>query len=294
MGRSTSLSTRGARQPHSPRYACPVCGGHASLPAGRGVRCYGYTAGGRTVCTRKPSPLEAEAAGGWAHYLGNCPCRGHHDGDGGLTPEPFTPTREPSEFAREVWAASHGIEGTHASAYLGSRAITASAPSLRFHRSLRHSPSGRDLPAMIAGVTVWPEASVRAVHRTYLDALRPAKASVEPAKMMLGPCSRGAVRLAPDGERLALCEGIETGLAFQEATTIPTWACLSTSGLRSVVVPPDVEIVIAADRDPDGIRAAESAKQRLVTEGHRVRIVLPPEPFNDFADALKAGRHDHD
>ena len=260
----------GTLQSHGPRYACPVCGGHASLPAGRGIRCYGYTADGRTVCTREPSPLEAEGAGGWAHYLGRCPCGEVHNSEDVLTPEPSLPTREPSEFAREVWAESTTIEGTHASAYLVSRGITICAPSLRFHLALRHSPSSLDLPAMIAGVSVWPEVSVRAVHRTYLDVLRPAKAGVEPAKMMLGPCSRGAVRLAPHGERLALSEGIETGLAFQEATAIPTWACLSTSGLRSIVVPPDVEIVIAADRDVDGIRAAESATDRLTSEGHRV------------------------
>jgi hypothetical protein len=45
-------------------------------------------------------------------------------------------------------------------------------------------------------------------------------------------------RLAPIGEKLLLAEGIETALSCLYATNIPTWSCLSSSGMVDVVVPP--------------------------------------------------------
>ena len=44
----------------------------------------------------------------------------------------------------------------------------------------------------------------------------------------------GAVRLAPAAETLVLAEGVETGLAVQQATGLPTWATLGTSNLKKV------------------------------------------------------------
>ena len=38
---ATSVVTAQRFTRHRP---CPICGGHANLPAGRGVRCYGFLA----------------------------------------------------------------------------------------------------------------------------------------------------------------------------------------------------------------------------------------------------------
>jgi DNA primase len=137
---------------------------------------------------------------------------------------------------------------------------------------------------MVAGIQ-GPDPYVSGIHRTFLDH-QGHKASVSSPKMMLGTCAGGAVRLARSDNRLALTEGIETGLSVQQATGIPTWACLSTSGLRAVVVPPSVvEVVIFADGDAPGEEAALIAAHRLTTEGRRVRIARPPVG-SDFNDVL--------
>jgi phage/plasmid primase-like uncharacterized protein len=94
---------------------------------------------------------------------------------------------------------------------------------------------------------------------------------------MLGPVRGGAVRLAAAGEVLAVTEGIETGLSVQQATGMPTWAALSTSGLTALELPVIVEtVIIVADGDAPGIASAERAAMRWAHEGRRVRIARPP------------------
>ncbi|MHC4067874.1 MAG: toprim domain-containing protein, partial [Planctomycetota bacterium] len=106
------------------------------------------------------------------------------------------------------------------------------------------------------------------------------------SKMMLGPCAQGAVRLAPAGDELVLTEGIETALSILQATGKPTWACLSTSGLKTVILPPEVATVtIAADGDEPGLKAAEKAAARFCHEGREVKIARPPAGY-DFNDLL--------
>ena len=101
--------------------------------------------------------------------------------------------------------------------------------------------------------------------------------------MMLGKTGGGAVRLAPLGESgvLALCEGIETGLAVMTACPgLAVWATLSTSGLEQVQLPAQAKrIIILADHDASGagLRAAETTARRLRAEGREVAIALPPE-----------------
>ena len=78
----------------------------------------------------------------------------------------------------------------------------------------------------------------------------------------------------------------ETGLSFMQATDIPTWAALSTSGLQALILPRGVrEIVIAADPDEQGLKAAREAAMRWWEEGRKVRIAKPPTglDFNDLA-----------
>ena len=112
------------------------------------------------------------------------------------------------------------------------------------------------------------------------------KASVSNNKMMLGKCAGGAVRLAPAGPELVLSEGIETGLSVQQATGLPVWATLGTSGLRSVILPPEVKtVIVAADGDQAGEEAVQGAARRFIAEGRAVKIARPPQGM-DFNDLL--------
>ncbi len=84
-------------------------------------------------------------------------------------------------------------------------------------------------------------------------------------------------------------EGLETCLAAMQATELPAWAALSTSGLRAVDLPARVgEVIVLADGDDAGEAAARSCALRWKGEGRRVRIARPPPGF-DFNDVLLGG-----
>jgi putative DNA primase/helicase len=124
------------------------------------------------------------------------------------------------------------------------------------------------------------------------DARGGAKAPVDPQKMMLGPCRGGAVRLGDPTDLLMVGEGIETCLAAMQATGNPTWAALSTSGLRALDLPTEVRnVIVLADGDDAGETAARDCAGRWTREGRLVRIARPPKGM-DFNDML-AGPASH-
>jgi hypothetical protein len=181
-------------------------------------------------------------------------------------------------------------EGSLVATYLRSRGLHLPAlPALRFHAGLKH-PSGGVWPAMLGLVTHGATGSPIAVHRTFLARNGGGKAPVDPAKMMLGPCRGGFVRLGEPGAVLMVGEGIETCLAAMQATGNAAWAALSTSGLRSLDLPHDIrEVIVLADGDEPGEAAAQDCARRWKREGRRVRIARPPKGM-DFNDLLKARR----
>jgi putative DNA primase/helicase len=161
--------------------------------------------------------------------------------------------------------------------YLRTRGITIPIPpTIRFHPNLRH-PSGIYAPAMVAAVEHTRSGNaVIAIHRTWLRDDGSGKAALDPPKAALGPTAGGAVRLAPAGEILCLCEGIEDALSIFQATGIPTWATCGTANLVSVELPEVVsEVIVCADNDAAGERAAQQAAARFLREGRRGRISRP-------------------
>jgi hypothetical protein len=188
--------------------------------------------------------------------------------------------------ALDIWSVSRPAAGTPVEAYLRARGLALPLPSaVRFHVGLKH-PSGGIWPAMIALVTRGIDEAPLAIHRTFLARDGSGKASVEPAKMMLGPCRGGAVRLGALGDALMVGEGIETCLAAMQAAERPAWAALSTSGLRVLDLPEVArEVIVLADGDDPGEAAAREAARRWKREGRSVRIARPPRG-TDFNDLL--------
>jgi phage/plasmid primase-like uncharacterized protein len=142
---------------------------------------------------------------------------------------------------------------------------------------------------MVAAVTVWPDTDPAAIHRTYLSPDGLSKAAVEPTRMALGPLRGGCIRLADALPTLVIAEGVETALSVQQATGIPAWAAISASNMSNVVLPPlplAVEIIIAADRDRAGIKAAYQSADLWRSQGRQVRVALP-RSANDFNDQLR-------
>jgi phage/plasmid primase-like uncharacterized protein len=197
-------------------------------------------------------------------------------------------TKRRVALARRVWGEAGEARGTTVAHYLASRGITIPLPrSLRWAPACPH-PSGIRLPAMVAKV-VNIDGDLIGVHRTFLQPDGSGKADIEPQKASLGAVGGGAVRLATAAETLMVGEGLETCLAAMQATSMPTWAALSTAGMVSLQLPPIArEIIILADHDANGAgeRAAYTAACRWLGEGRRVSIAIPPKPGTDFADLL--------
>jgi putative DNA primase/helicase len=200
--------------------------------------------------------------------------------------EPDHHDAERTQTALRFWGASVPATGTLVETYLRARGIVMPIPAtLRFHGGTKHA-RGKFWPAMIALVMRGTDGAPLAIHRTFLARDGTSKAPIEPAKMMLGPCRGGAVRLGPITDRLLVAEGIETALSAMQATGQAAWAALSTSGLRALELPVEARDVVAlADGDEPGEAAAHDAARRWKRGGRRVRIARPPRGF-DFNDVL--------
>ena len=211
-------------------------------------------------------------------------------------PPKRTQRRDPALEIAHILASATPLGGTPAANYLAGRSLTVPADAdLLFHPDLTHWETKTGYPALLGQVRD-RDGNVIGLHRTWLDTAPDGgtrKATVDKAKKMLGRVAGGAVRLAPlgDGDRLALSEGIETGLAAMTACPdLPVWATLSTSGLEQVDLPPAARrVLILADNDASGagMRAADAAARRLRAQGRDVAIALPPQEGQDFNDLLQ-------
>jgi putative DNA primase/helicase len=188
-----------------------------------------------------------------------------------------------------IWRRSQPGAGTTVEIYLRTvRGYTGPIPpTLRFAEGTHPSNPEHYYPMMVAAVI--RDNRIAAIHRTFVRADGTGKADLDPNKMTLGPCKGAAVPLAPAGPLLAVAEGIETALSFMQATGIATWAALSASGIRNLILPPLVrDVVIAADNDPTGLAAAYAAAGRWTAYGRKVRVVVPPTGRGDFNDMARA------
>ena len=98
------------------------------------------------------------------------------------------------------------------------------------------------------------------------------------------------MRLDPVAPELVIGEGIETAASAALLLGLPAWAALSAGNLeRDLVLPAEARaVVIAADPDPPGERAARAGAARWQAEGRRVRIARPNRPGVDFNDLLRS------
>jgi predicted P-loop ATPase len=188
-----------------------------------------------------------------------------------------------------ILASAVPIGGTRAERYLAARGLNASkGADLLFHDDLTHWEAKRGFPGMVAIVRNASGAQI-GLHRTYLDPQKSAKANVSPPRKTLGAVGGGAVRLAkPRDGLIGLAEGIETALAVTTACPdLPAWSTLSSIGMESIVLPPDIaHVVLLADNDHAGRRAADVAAAKLEMAGRRVFLALPPREGDDFNDLL--------
>jgi len=200
----------------------------------------------------------------------------------GPAPTPKWPTEERIQRWKEWWdraSTDHSILRQ----YLRSRGLVVEPP-----QALRLG-LWRNQPVMLARVQD-ATGAMRAMHLTFLHG--PGLDGKWNKEKILAQGSRpsgGAIQLygLEPTQPLAVCEGIETGLAVHQATGWPVWACVSAGGLASVQLPPQAgEVVVCADNDQAGLKAAKKLVWRLLSEGRRVRLAVPPVAGADWLDML--------
>jgi len=194
------------------------------------------------------------------------------------------------------------VAGDEVDRYLKGRGLELSTypASIRCHPALGYfrkegtakARKTAEYPAMLACVRS-ATGEPMTLHRTYLHAGRKLDAP-DAKKVLCAGFSGGAVRLGEPGDELALCEGIETGIAVMLATGKPVWSALSAGNLEKLALPDTVrQVCIYGDNDTDGDYTGQASAfalaRRLKREDtpgavRNVRVFLPKNPGTDWAD----------
>jgi hypothetical protein len=110
------------------------------------------------------------------------------------------------------------------------------------------------------------------IHRTYLN-----PDGTKRERKMLGPM--GIIRLSPDEEvctGLALCEGLEDGLAVLLSGWRPAWAASCAASISNFPVLSGVEsLTVFCDYDEVGMNAAITCCDRWEAAGRQTAIQEP-------------------
>jgi phage/plasmid primase-like uncharacterized protein len=190
-----------------------------------------------------------------------------------------------------MWAGAEHCARTPAEKYLAERGVqhvTGSAV-LRFRADTPHPEGGRRMALL--GLVQDEAGAPLGLHRTYITP-QGRKATCVSARASLGPIKGGAIRLDLVAPELVIGEGAETAASAGLLLGLPAWSAISAGNLgKHLVLPPEVRaVVIAADADEPGERAAREAEARWLAEGRRVRIARPRTHGQDFNDALLVRR----
>ena len=192
--------------------------------------------------------------------------------------EPKGPSPEDRERWEDWWKTAR-VGHPLLTRYLRARGLSLEPPPALRLAFLRGEP------VMVARVE-----GVKGLLGLHLTILEPYGRGRKGKRLARGSKPRGgAIRLYPleAGHPLALAEGIETALAVREATGWPVWATIAAPFMKEVALPPEVkEVVVAADHDKAGLEAAKALARRLLREGRKVRLAVPPEEGEDWLDTL--------
>ncbi|HRO02332.1 MAG TPA: toprim domain-containing protein [Terricaulis sp.] len=192
--------------------------------------------------------------------------------------------------AGRLWEESGPLKHSVAEAYLRRRAVPAGlwgSQALRFHGRMTSLDDRAKRPALVAAISD-AHGALQGVQVTLLSAHGTAKAAVATPRRVIGKLMGGTVRLADAQDELVIGEGIETMLTASDVFGVPAWAALSADNLARLVISlPLRRLIIAADNDEAGMRAAQSLRARMVSSTI-VEIEAAPQGFNDWNDWARA------
>jgi hypothetical protein len=160
-----------------------------------------------------------------------------------------------------------------------------------------HAPTRTWWPAMVALIRD-PDGAPRSVQRTFIGYGQPPQRAVYHGVKLTRMNWRGipvkgcAIRLAAAGPVLIVGEGVETVASLMKMRGLPGWAAAGAGNLHNIELPRLVrEVIVAADNDEPGSKAAEAAADRFRWQGRAVRVAKPKhvKDFNDLL--LKRGKH---
>lgn len=185
------------------------------------------------------------------------------------------------------------VPGDPVTAYLTRRGFGGVWPlpgCLRYHPGLDYWHEGEMLGrfrAMVASV-VAPDGRIVALHRTYLSA-DGRKATVPAVRKLTGssgPLAGACILLhKPRAGVIGIAEGIETALAAWCASAVPTVAAYCAGNLAAWGWPAGVKrLVIFADADNAGRKAAYTLRARALGAGLRAEVLTPTTECTDWCD----------
>jgi putative DNA primase/helicase len=201
-----------------------------------------------------------------------------------------------------LWAASYP-NGALVRRYLAARGLQdwQTPPCIRQHPGLPYWHTDDDgklhnlgtFPAMLAPI-VGRDGSLLAIHRTYLgngckaDVPTPKKLTAA-AGLLAGAC----IPLAGQrGGVIGIAEGIETAAAASLGSALPVVAAYCANALSVFSWPRGLErLVIFADNDTAGQKAAAVLAQRADKAGISTKTLTPSKPGSDWCDVWLEGKH---
>jgi putative DNA primase/helicase len=185
-------------------------------------------------------------------------------------------------------ALDHATDRRVVDAYLARRGLATSSPILRGDANCPYFDEERRMlgryPAVIAPVH-GADGALESAQRIY-------NADVDPRKKLLPPVrtvNGGATRLFDPDDELAICEGIETGLAVRQMFNLPVWAAITEHGVETFEPPAEVrKLQVFADNDSNAVgqAAAYALAKRLSRRGIVVDVHIPPMADTDWLDVL--------
>ena len=153
-------------------------------------------------------------------------------------------------------------------------------------------------PVMLGAVTS-SDGVLLGLHRTYISSSGKKAPVPSPKKLSRtsGLLAGASIKLFEptviNGKlTLGVAEGIETALACYLASGIPTWSCVSASGIKSFEWPAGLQsLVIFGDNDASGAgqSAARDLAGRAAAAGLECRVLIPKTIGNDWLDDYVGG-----
>jgi putative DNA primase/helicase len=196
--------------------------------------------------------------------------------------------------ARRFWEGGRALAGTLSERHCRLRHIERALPGPEVVRHNSEAPvsaygDGRlRRPALLVAISD-ADGAFAAVEVTYLAPNGRRAMDLRLSRKTVGTVPPGtAARIDPAATEMLVAEGFFTTLSASECYGLPGWALMSTRNLRSWSAPEGVRsVLIAADRGKDGEASAETLRLRLVRQGVRAQVALPPEPHGDWNEAAR-------